>query len=56
MSNPNTHILSKQGVLDWVKAARPQLLVTAGAGDIDTLVQPIHDILISSQTTNEHEG
>jgi UDP-N-acetylmuramate--alanine ligase len=56
MSNPNTHILSKQGVLDWVKAARPELLVTAGAGDIDTLVQPIHDILISSQTTNEHEG
>lgn len=45
MSNPAVTILSKEGLLEYVKAAPLQLLVTAGAGDIDKLVQPIKNIL-----------
>ncbi len=45
MNNPAHTILSKEGLLDYVRAARPGLLVTAGAGDIDQLVQPIKQLL-----------
>lgn len=45
MALPNRHLLSKGGTLQWVKTSRPELLVTAGAGDIDQLVHPIRDIL-----------
>lgn len=44
MSLSNKHILSKEGVLQWVEAAKPRLLITAGAGDIDTLVNPIKNL------------
>ncbi len=44
MSNENKHLLSREGVLDWVSATRPDLLITAGAGDIDQLVAPIREI------------
>ncbi|MBU3676140.1 MAG: UDP-N-acetylmuramate--L-alanine ligase, partial [Chitinophagaceae bacterium] len=45
MSIPNKQVLSKEGVLQWVSAAQPRLLITAGAGDIDTLVNPIQTLL-----------
>ncbi|HEY1024714.1 MAG TPA: UDP-N-acetylmuramate--L-alanine ligase [Sphingobacteriaceae bacterium] len=35
----------KQEVLDHVRTAKPELLLTVGAGDIDTLVQPLKMIL-----------
>ncbi len=38
-------ILSKEGLLEYVKVAPLDLFVTAGAGDIDKLVQPIKEIL-----------
>ncbi|TAG31623.1 MAG: UDP-N-acetylmuramate--L-alanine ligase [Sphingobacteriia bacterium] len=38
-------ILEKQALLNWVKENQPELLVMAGAGDIDTLVLPIKEIL-----------
>lgn len=38
-------ILSKQEVLKRVKEVRPELLLTVGAGDIDTLVEPLKTIL-----------
>lgn len=41
MSNPAVTILSKDGLLEYVKTAPLQLFITAGAGDIDKLVQPI---------------
>jgi UDP-N-acetylmuramate--alanine ligase len=47
MALPNKQVLSKEGVLQWVDAARPQLLITAGAGDIDTLINPINTCLNS---------
>lgn len=45
MGNPNHTILSKEGLIDYVKAAPLDLFITAGAGDIDKLVNPIKEIL-----------
>jgi UDP-N-acetylmuramate--alanine ligase len=45
MSLTNKNILSKEGVLQWVKASKIEVLITAGAGDIDTLVNPIKQLL-----------
>jgi UDP-N-acetylmuramate--alanine ligase len=45
MGNPNCTILSKEGLLQYVKAAPLQLFITAGAGDIDKLVEPIKNII-----------
>jgi len=45
MGNPAHSILSKQGLLDYVSAAPIELLITAGAGDIDQMIKPIKEIL-----------
>lgn len=45
MGNPAHTILTKEGLIDYVKAAPIELLITAGAGDIDKLVKPIKEIL-----------
>lgn len=41
----NCHIYSKKEVLERVKVEQPALLLTVGAGDIDTLVEPLKRIL-----------
>jgi UDP-N-acetylmuramate--alanine ligase len=41
----NRQVLDKAAVLEWVKDNKIELLITAGAGDIDTLVEPIKKIL-----------
>jgi len=38
-------ILSKEATKEWVALHQPKLLVIAGAGDIDTLVQPLKALL-----------
>jgi UDP-N-acetylmuramate--alanine ligase len=45
MAIPNKQVLSKESVLQWVEAAQPALFITAGAGDIDTLINPIKERL-----------
>lgn len=45
MSLNNKHILSKESTLKWVEASRLEILITAGAGDIDNLIEPIKNIL-----------
>lgn len=45
MGNPAHTILSKEGLLEYVQQAKAELLITAGAGDIDKLVKPIKEIL-----------
>lgn len=45
MANPAHTILSKDGLLEYVRNARPTLFITAGAGDIDKLTTPIKEIL-----------
>jgi UDP-N-acetylmuramate--alanine ligase len=37
-------VYAKTGVLDALAAKKPELLVTVGAGDIDTLVQPLKNL------------
>lgn len=52
MKKGHKKMMSKEGVLNWIKEMGGSrstyghtLLITAGAGDIDTLVQPIKEIL-----------
>ena len=45
MGNPNCTILSKDGLLKYVETAPLELFITAGAGDIDKLVQPIKELI-----------
>lgn len=45
MENKNSQVLSKEQLLDYFKTHQPELLITAGAGDIDTLMEPIKNIL-----------
>ena len=45
MKNNNKRVLDKDEVLEWIKNNKTELLITAGAGDIDTLVEPIKIIL-----------
>lgn len=47
MSNKAVTILTKEGVLEYVKVAPIALFITAGAGDIDKLVTPIKEILLN---------
>jgi UDP-N-acetylmuramate--alanine ligase len=55
MQHQHKQVLSKEQLLEWVKAVhggatkseQGWLLITAGAGDIDTLVQPIKQIIES---------
>ena len=45
MKNNNKSILDKAAVLEWIKNNNTELLITSGAGDIDTLVEPIKKII-----------
>jgi len=47
MKNSSVLIMEKNELLDWLKENKRELLITAGAGDIDTLVEPIKKILCS---------
>lgn len=41
------HLCTKQNLVDIIKSAKPKLFCTLGAGDIDTLVQPLKNILLA---------
>jgi len=41
-------ILSKEQTLDHIRLKKPELLLTVGAGDIDTLIVPLKDILTNA--------
>jgi hypothetical protein len=42
-------------VLTFLKTNTPQVLLTMGAGDIDALIEPIENILLSCRANSEHE-
>jgi UDP-N-acetylmuramate--alanine ligase len=44
MQNKNASVKTKEELLIWAKNNKTELFVTAGAGDIDTLVQPLKEI------------
>ncbi len=48
MQLTNKQVLSKEDMMNWVKEHQPKLLVMCGAGDIDTLLQPVKEILESN--------
>lgn len=41
-------ILSKEQTLHYIRAQKPELLLTVGAGDIDTLIVPLKEILTNA--------
>jgi UDP-N-acetylmuramate--alanine ligase len=45
MTNKNVQVLPKEAVVDHIKKTAATLIITAGAGDIDLLVQPIKEAL-----------
>ncbi len=45
MALANKQLMSKEELKTWVKENRPPLLVMAGAGDIDALVEPVKEFL-----------
>jgi UDP-N-acetylmuramate--alanine ligase len=47
MQLANKAVLEKEAMLTWMEANKPDLVVMAGAGDIDVLVQQVKNILAS---------
>jgi UDP-N-acetylmuramate--alanine ligase len=45
MKNKHKMVLDKDALMEWIKNNKTELLITAGAGDIDTLVEPIKNII-----------
>lgn len=45
MSLENSRVLGKEEVLSAIREELPELLLTVGAGDIDTLIQPLKELL-----------
>lgn len=45
MRSMNKKVISKDEVVSEIKKTRPSMLIISGAGDIDTLVEPLKDIL-----------
>lgn len=41
----NKRILGKDAVIQYVKDEKPELILTVGAGDIDTIIEPLKNIL-----------
>jgi UDP-N-acetylmuramate--alanine ligase len=44
-------LVKKENVLDFLKTNPPQVLMTLGAGDIDSLIEPIENLLNEKQTS-----
>ena len=45
IKGPEVTIMDRNAVPDWIRSHRPELLITAGAGDIDLLREPLTEIL-----------
>jgi UDP-N-acetylmuramate--alanine ligase len=48
MTNDHKSIKEKNEILSWLENNKQELLITAGAGDIDTLVEPIKKLLLKN--------
>ena len=45
MKNPNRQVMEKDRLMTWIEERMPELLITAGAGDIDQLTTQIAGIM-----------
>ncbi len=50
MKNKNRSAKTKEELLSWLRTNKRDLIITAGAGDIDTLVEPIKNILTNNNS------
>ncbi|WP_199120648.1 UDP-N-acetylmuramate--L-alanine ligase [Pedobacter sp. ASV28] len=48
INNSNKQICGKDSIIDLIKNKNPELILTVGAGDIDTLVIPLKNILTNA--------
>lgn len=46
MKNTCSSVMQKNDLLNWVEENKRELIITAGAGDIDTLVEPVKELLL----------
>lgn len=56
MQLPQKRLMDKEEMVQWVGDNRPRLLIMAGAGDIDVLVQPVKAILETKQFSETLTG
>jgi UDP-N-acetylmuramate--alanine ligase len=47
MKAADVRVIEKEEMLEYIKTKQPKLLVMAGAGDIDVLVEPVKDLLLT---------
>lgn len=52
IKNQNKTLCTKANVIEMVKDKKPKLLVTIGAGDIDTLLSPLKATLLKANSLN----
>jgi UDP-N-acetylmuramate--alanine ligase len=45
VNNESKQNLTKQDAVEYIRNNKPELLLTVGAGDIDTLIEPLKSIL-----------
>ena len=45
INNQNKQICAKESIIELIKNKKPELLLTVGAGDIDTLIEPLKNTL-----------
>ncbi|WP_421944610.1 UDP-N-acetylmuramate--L-alanine ligase [Pedobacter sp.] len=48
INSNNKRIIEKGAVTEYIKNTKPELILTVGAGDIDTLIEPIKNILTNA--------
>ncbi|HOM91247.1 MAG TPA: cyanophycin synthetase, partial [Bacteroidia bacterium] len=53
IKHDNKILLGKTDVLDYINKHKPEVLITLGAGDIDTLVTPIQQLLEKKYSVHE---
>jgi UDP-N-acetylmuramate--alanine ligase len=46
MTSKHKSILEKKDLPNWISDNKPDFLITAGAGDIDTMIQPIKEAML----------
>ncbi|MFZ7118944.1 MAG: UDP-N-acetylmuramate--L-alanine ligase [Bacteroidota bacterium] len=56
IKNANKIFLNKTDVLDYINKREPEVLITLGAGDIDTLVTPIQQLLEKKYSVHEFKN
>jgi len=49
ISNPNKALVSKKALMGELKKRNFEVLLTLGAGDIDTFVEPIKELIVNEQ-------